>query len=61
MVLLKTAIRRLVCEQADFVSSYNGQTIRIFLEYIYETGKWEISSVHPYSQDIVTNHFDSRR
>jgi len=44
-----------------FVSRYNGQTIRIFLEYVYETGKWDVSSVHPYSRDIVTDQLNARR
>jgi len=41
-------------------SSYGGQTIRIFLEYVANVGKWEITSVHPFSGDSVTDFMNSR-
>jgi plasmid maintenance system killer protein len=41
-------------------SYFNGQRIRIFFQYVYGTGKWEITSVHPYLKDIVSTHFSRR-
>jgi len=41
----------------EFLSSFNGQTIRIFLDFIPEAGKWQLSSVHPHSKDFITRFF----
>jgi len=46
--------------QQPFFSSYNGQVIRIYLEYIDGIGKWELTSVHPFSGDIVNNRGSGR-
>jgi len=42
-------------------STYNGQAIRIFLEYVPGSGRWELTSVHPFTGDSVIDFLNSRR
>jgi len=44
----------------DHYSTYNGQKMRFYIEYIDRIGKWELTSFHPYPGDPITDFFKSR-
>jgi len=43
-----------------FKTQFPDQMIKVFLEYNGDVGKWEITSVHPFTGDFISDHFKRR-